>query len=366
MRSEVQSRAEFSTLRYAQCWEDADVLLEALAIQPHHTCLSIASAGDNALSMLSRGPRHVLALDLSESQLASVELRIAAYRELNDEELLRLMGSRSERNRRRLYRRCRSVLSPKARRYWDAREAEIDQGIGALGKLERYFETFRRQVLPLVHGRATVDRLFEPKSRDERREFYDQTWNTWRWRKMFRLFFSRRVMARAGRDPAFFEYVEGNVADRILARAEHALCELDPSRNPYLHWIFRGAHGRALPHALRPENQATIRAHLDCLEWRQQSLEDFLRSNDAHGVHAYNLSDVFEYVSPGHYHRTLETIADTAAPAARLAYWNLLVPRSRPGALADRLRPLPIAEELHRRDKSFFYEDFVVEEVQRR
>src|SRR5438270_910192 len=81
VRSEAAARADFSQIRYAQCWEDADVLLEGLDIQPSDSCLSIASAGDNALAMLSRAPSRLVALDLSPAQLACVELRGAAYRE---------------------------------------------------------------------------------------------------------------------------------------------------------------------------------------------------------------------------------------------------------------------------------------------
>src|SRR5215471_7796461 len=80
MGSEVAAKADFSGVRYAQCWEDADVLLEALDVQPGDTCLSIASAGDNALALLTRRPARVIALDLSPAQLACLELRIAAYR----------------------------------------------------------------------------------------------------------------------------------------------------------------------------------------------------------------------------------------------------------------------------------------------
>ena len=61
MNSEVAAKTHFSAVRYAQCWEDADILLEALNIQPGHTCLAIASAGDNALAMVSQGPARVIA-----------------------------------------------------------------------------------------------------------------------------------------------------------------------------------------------------------------------------------------------------------------------------------------------------------------
>lgn len=252
-RSEAAERADFSQIRYAQCWEDADILLEALAVQPGDRCLSIGSAGDNALSLLTCRPERVIVIDLNPSQLACLELRVAAYRELDHPELLELIGSRPSPRRAQLYQRCRSQLSPRVRGFWDARGAEIAQGIGGAGKFERYFATFRHRVLPLVHSRRKVERLIRGGSREEREDFYNQEWNTWRWRLMFRLFFSRFVMGRMGRDPSFFRYVEGRVADRILTRARHALTALNPAENPYLQWILTGQHPVALPFALRPE-----------------------------------------------------------------------------------------------------------------
>jgi len=362
--SEIASRAEFSIIRYAQCWEDADVLLQALNIQPAHTCFAIASAGDNALSMLSRGPERVIAIDLSPAQLACVELRVAAYRELEYDELLRLIGSRPGTDRAALYKRCRGLLSATARRFWDRRSREIERGIGSAGKFENYFRLFRRWVLPLVHNGQRVHRLFEPRSQSDREVFYENVWNNRRWRWMFKTFFSRFVLGRVARDPSFFAYVEADVSVRILARARYALTRLDPTENPYLQWIFFGTHKSSLPHALRHENFEAIRANLDRLQWRQQSIEDFLRSQDASSIDSFNLSDIFEYMSADNYRRVLDMILTVATRGARLAYWNMLVPRARPHDLSERLEPLSsLANELHHRDKAFFYSAFVVEEV---
>ena len=49
--TEIGATARFDRIRYAQCWEDADVLLDALQVEPGDTCLSIASAGDNTLAL---------------------------------------------------------------------------------------------------------------------------------------------------------------------------------------------------------------------------------------------------------------------------------------------------------------------------
>src|SRR5256885_1885937 len=131
MPSEVQGAADFSILRYAQVWEDADVLLDALDIQSGATCLTIASAGDNALAMLAKNPHRVVAIDLSPAQLACLELRIAAYKRLEYPELLELIGSHHSRRRLQLYHRCRHDLSSEARRFWDQRSYNIERGIGA-------------------------------------------------------------------------------------------------------------------------------------------------------------------------------------------------------------------------------------------
>ena len=67
VKSEIESKVDFSIIRYAQVWEDADILLEGLNIQPDDICLAIASAGDNALAMLANNPSKVIAIDLNLS-----------------------------------------------------------------------------------------------------------------------------------------------------------------------------------------------------------------------------------------------------------------------------------------------------------
>src|SRR5436309_10179045 len=128
--SEVAGKADFSGIRYAQCWEDADILVEGLDVRPGDVCVSIASAGDNSLALLTRSPARVIALDLSPAQLACLELRVAAYRELSHSELLELIGSTPSSRRAALYLRCRPLLSAEVRGFWDAHPAEVEHGVG--------------------------------------------------------------------------------------------------------------------------------------------------------------------------------------------------------------------------------------------
>jgi len=362
MPSEVAERADFSTIRYAQCWEDADILVSALEPGPGKTCLSIASAGDNTLALLARSPERVLALDLSRAQLACVELRVAAYRCLEHYELLQLVGSSPCKERHGLYQRCRTYLSTDVQSFWDQRNSLIEQGIGSIGKFERYFRIFRTYVLPLIHSRTVISNLLETKPHDARLSFYEDCWNNKRWKFLFQLFFSRQVMSALGRSPAFFRYVEGSVAERILLRTRYAMTELDPAVNPYLQWILTGTHHNVLPFALREENFESIRHNLDRLEWRCSSIEDALDRGER--FDCFNLSDIFEYMSEDSYERLLRRLVSRSNPGARLAYWNMLAPRGRPKSMAALLDPLEeLSTTLFAEDKAFFYSAFVVERV---
>jgi S-adenosylmethionine-diacylglycerol 3-amino-3-carboxypropyl transferase len=363
-RSEVAAEADFSLIRYAQCWEDTDVLLEALDIQPGDACFSVGSGGDNTLSMLSRDPGSVVAVDLSPAQNFVIELKRAAFRTLSHPQTLELAGISNSTQRPQLYQRVRAALPADARMFWDARTAVIEQGLSSAGKFERYFALFRRFVLPLVHSRSTVEALFVPRSLAERRRFYDAHWNNRRWRALFLLFFSRFVMGRLGRDPRFFRYVEGKVATRILARAEHALVELDPARNPYLHWIAYGRFVSLLPHVWRPENFDAIRRNLDRLELRVESVESWLHSAAEHSIDRFNLSDIFEYISEDASDAVFDDIARCARPGARIAYWNMMAARRCPERLSHRLHTLEAdSRRLHRQALSFFYGAFQVDQA---
>jgi S-adenosylmethionine-diacylglycerol 3-amino-3-carboxypropyl transferase len=365
--SEIASKADFSRIRYAQCWEDADVLLRGLDIQPEDHCLSIASAGDNALAMLTRNPAQVLALDLNPSQLYCLELRCAAYRRLTHKQLLMLMGSRPCDDRFEIYALCRSLLSEKCALFWDQQKNIFQRyGIGGVGKFERYFRLFRNWTLPLCQSHSAVKGLFAGRILEQRNFYYEKVWNNWRWRLLARLFFSQTVMGRLGRDPAFFAHIEGSFSEHIARRIRHALCDLDPVDNPYLHWILTATHGQALPVALRPENFDLIRENLHKINWRLISIEDFVNETQPTGqrFHKFNLSDIFEYIDEDAYRRLLAQLLQISVTGGRLLYWNMLTPRSAPADMREQLNPLrELAQSLHQQDQAFFYNRLVIEEI---
>jgi len=363
--SEIQSRASFDTIRYAQCWEDSTLLTAALTPSGKH-CLSIGSAGDNSFALLAAGAKSVTAVEMNPAQIACIELRKSAYQYLDHGEFLELLGSRPSNRRAELYKYCRDPLPSTARDFWDAKPTEIRNGIASAGKFERYFAYFRNLVLPLAHPRRRVRSLMEERNPAARETFYESRWNNRRWKWIFQTFFSRKAMGAIGRDPEFFKYVEGSVAERIRSRTRHALVHLDPSENPYLHWILTGTHGEALPEALGAKNFEIIRTALGAKRMKivNAPLELLLEKSKAHAYDAFNLSDIFEYMSEENTAALLRKIHSASNPGARLAYWNMLAPRSRPDSMSHLLKPLTDeADELFQQDRAFFYSRFVIEEV---
>ena len=363
MASEIQSRARFDQVRYALCWEDPALLIAGLHPHPDGHYLSIGSAGDNSLALLAAGAGHVSIAELNPTQIACIELRVAAWFELNHQELLELLGLAPSQRRKELFLAVRGRLKEKTRAFWDGHPCWDAEGPAHAGKFENYFRLFRERVLPLAHPRPRVLDLLHPRAPEERAEFYLRKWNNRRWRAIFHLFFSRFTMGLLGRDPEFFRYVEGSVAARILERTRHALVGLDPSSNPWLRMILTGSFGPHLPPAFLPESFHPIREALRAnrLSIHARPIEDI---QELPPVDGFNLSDIFEYMSEDSTRALLARLAAMARPGARLAYWNMLAPRSRPDALAGILQPLEEeAQELFLKDRAFFYSRFVLEEV---
>lgn len=362
-KSEVEKKVDFSLIRYAQCWEDADILIKALNIDSKKICLSIGSAGDNAIALLTRSPKKVIAIDLSQAQIECIELRVAAYRQLEYHELLEFMGSKKSNRRRELLQKCTPALKPATIEFWYKRIKSIEKyGLGGVGKFENYFRIFKNYVLPLVHSKTLVNKFLQQMTREEREILYIQRWDSWRWRLLLKIFFSKSIMGRHGRDKAFFEYVHDSVPEHISRRTKYAMTVLDPVENPYLQWILTGFHTTALPVSLREENFEIIRKNLDRLEWRCQSIEEFTISNTK--IDAFNLSDIFEYIGESEFEKLYGNLIKISNPKARLAYWNMMVPRKVPVCFESNiLQKRQLADELYSEDKAFFYSRFIVEEV---
>lgn len=352
-----------SRLSYAQCWEDWRVLSDALAVGPGDRVLSVASAGCNSLALALQGAE-VVGIDLSPPQIALCELKLAGAA-LAYPRFLQLLGL-GEGDPLDAYREIEPRLGEDCRAYWRAHQEPLAAGVLEAGKFERYLGTFTQRVLPLIHNQRRIHGLIDAKEPAEQRAWHDRHWSSLRWRGLFRVFFSRRVMARLGRSPEQFAQVQGSVADRILARCDAVLGGQDLSDNPYVQWILEGTwRSIAIAHPyLTPAGHAGLAEARERMRWVCASLEEHLPSVPAGHYNATNLSNIGEYLPTPVWHQLYEHLLKAAAPGARIAYWNLFVPRSCPPPLEGRIQRHPErSAALMAQDRVPFYGAFVLETV---
>jgi len=349
-------------IQYAQCWEDPRALEEGLSVGPGDDVVSIASGGDNTFALLLKGPRSLTAVDWNDAQIHLVELKMRAIENLGYEEFAGFVGARPSRDRSKLYKAIRGTLSEAARIYWDANPAPVARGIIHCGKFENYFRIFRRSVLPLVHGRRTVRRLLSASSAGEQLEFYNRTWNSGRWRMLFRVFFGKFLLGHLGRDPSYFRYVTlDKVADTLSGRARHALTEIPIRDNYFIEYILTGTYGRldSGPPWLRPSNFEALKRNVGRLKLVRAGLDEYLGTLPDGAVSKFNLSDIFEYMPEGEVEASLREIGRVSGPGAKLVFWTLFIPRAVPRALAGRMTSShELAERLLFEARAFFYGGF--------
>lgn len=361
MGKEIQERAKFDKIRYANCWEDPELLLESFGSGKY---ISIASAGDNSLSLLVKNPEVVYAVDLSIPQIACCELKKYAIKFLDYDTFLKLLGFKTCDNRLEIYKSIEEHLSLQSRYYFEHNPQIIQNSIIHQGKFERYFQLFANKIMPLVHNQKNLTELFLPKSVQAQKLFYDNTWNNWQFKTLFKVFFNRFVMGSLGRDKEFFKYVDtAMISKNIKERADRALRDVPTWNNPYVNYILLNNFDYALPHYAKEENFNIIKRNIDTLEIKTGTINEVAKASGMK-FDGFNLSDIFEYMDTELFREVAGQLLCASNIGAKFCYWNMMVDRRISEILPKNFEyKKELSKELYLKDRAFFYKDFIVDEV---
>ena len=361
LRSEVAQAMSLDTLRYSAVWEDHRLLEGALDLGPQDDVLCICSAGDNALALLLRDPRSVTAVDMSPAQVAVTKLKIAAIQHFERwTDLAALVGLRPG-DRLGLYARLRPHLDAPSRGWLDAHSSDLAAGLLHRGRLEAYFADFRATHLRALWPENLFERLIAADLPAQRALFESEA-DTLGFAAAFQDHFGRENMEKQGRDPAQFAHVAGGDPGRwFYERAIWAFRTFPLRDNPYVQLFFFGQlhDAEAGPAWLRPSNFGPLKQRLPRLSVHRGELEQLLDDRPAGAFSHGAFSDAFEYMSPTLSDAVFRRLA-ARFRRGRIAWWNLLVPRSAPTD-AWRARP-DLAAPLAARDRAWFYSAFHVAE----
>jgi S-adenosylmethionine-diacylglycerol 3-amino-3-carboxypropyl transferase len=358
----------FNDIIYAQCWEDPEIDRRAFNIGSDDVVFSITSGGCNVLAFLADNPKKVIALDLSPFQNYLLDLKMAAFRKLDYEEMLEFMGLLSSERRLELYFRLRKYLKPESIQYWDDEQNKIMSGIIHTGRYERYMQMLKKWMNLLV-GKSLSDELFSCKTEQERRLLYDTRWNNLRWRIFTKVFLSRTLMTLlfTGR---FFDQLEEpfSFGDHFRSNIKRAITMLPLKENYFLSYILLGKYYNLLniPVYMRKENFEKIKSRIDRIEIVTGGCEDYFRGMPDDSISKFNFSNIFEWMEHSSFENLLREAIRVARDGSVMTYRNLLVKRCRPDSLAEWIKPqTELSEKLHAADRSFIYRAYVVEQIRK-
>ena len=287
-------------LFFAQVREDPRAEIAALRPSAGETLVVVSSGGCTALSLLAAGAGRVVGVDLNLTQHHLVELKGAASR-LGAADAIAFLGARSSTSRADIYAALREALSPPARRYWDGRPRQVDEGVLSAGVSERFIGGVVGALLFAVHPRSRVDRMLGCRTLDEQRALFAGEWDTRRWRALFALLCNRLVL-RNTYPPEFFAHVENpSFALHFRRLAEHALTELPASSNYFLHQMLTGRYPTEEPDGVPPYLSAggaeIVAASQDRLHLVDGGMTEYLRSRPSASVHGFALSNICEWMT---------------------------------------------------------------------
>jgi S-adenosylmethionine-diacylglycerol 3-amino-3-carboxypropyl transferase len=349
---------------YSQCWEDPYILLEGLDVQKEDRIISITSGGCNTLTLLLKNPKEVVSLDVNPAQNYLLELKILAIKHLSYEDLMAFLGINYCEDRIKLYALIEQHLSHSARVWWKENSNLIKKGIIHCGKLERYFRFFGKIIIPLIHSDKTVRSLFIKRTKEDQANFYNKTWNTWRWRLFFRIFFSKKITSLAGRNPKLFEYIQTDNISQYYLNKTRKVISSDPSNNFFLYYILVGNYDKDhLPFYLEKENISLIKARVDRIQIISEDIETFFKKNAVYYT-KFNLSNIFETCSVELTDNIFKDIVSHSTHDARLVYINHLVKRTFPQHLIGKIAHDSKKENtLINKNMAFFYEKIHIDYI---
>ncbi len=352
---------------YSQCWEDPVILFKALKPSKKDVIVSISSAGDNSLALLQLPIKKLYSIDNNPYQNFVLRLKVASVKNLEKRDSLKLLGFTYSSNRFFVFNSIAHDLSADAVNYFMKRRVIIERGIINAGKFENYFRYFRKLILPFLLSKKKILKFLSFKNIEEQNEFYKNHWNSYLWRKLFLVFYGKKIMNKIGRHPLFFKYTGiSDIGKNYLKRAEFGITKI-PIRNNYmLEYIMTGKiSGRnGYPEYMQKEKYNLIKANIDKIDIQTIDLFSFLKKLPDNSIDAFNLSDVFELFSDSDFKNCFEEIYRVSKNGARICYWQNLVLRELPASLKDKfLNHKSLADNLHSIDRGFFYNKLKVLEV---
>lgn len=373
----------FSGLVYPQIWEDPEVDLAAMQLQPHHRIATIAFGGCNMLTYLAAGPQSIDVVDLNASHIALNRLKLAAFAHLpSHPDVMRFFGLANEPSNSKAYHRfIAHHLDPVSRRYWERRRLNGRRRIDVFngnfyrtGLLGRFIGA--SHVAARIYG-VDLAELMQARTLEEQRQFFDREIAPVFDRKAVRWLTARKSsLFGLGIPPRQFDELASLSTERTLAgvlreRVEKLACHFPLNENYFAWQAFARRYPRPeegkLPPYLALSNYQAIRANLGRVHVHHADFTAMLGAKADTSMDRYVLLDAQDWMNDSQINGLWSEISRTARDGARIIFRTAAQKSIVEGRLDQRIdrrwRYLKErSETLNKADRSAIYGGFHIYE----
>jgi S-adenosylmethionine-diacylglycerol 3-amino-3-carboxypropyl transferase len=368
----------FRSMVYPQIWEDPRADMEALEITPQTRIMTIASGGCNVMSYLTANPARIYAIDLNETHIALLKLKVAAAQHLpNHATFYRFFGAANDRRNIHLYNDLiASHLDAETRAYWEGRELSGRRRISRFARNFYHFGLLGRfiatgHLAARIFG-ANPKRLIEARSLEEQREIFAREIAPAFDHPLLRWITSNRAsLFGLGIPPVQYDALSGGgarpMAEVLKERAERLATGYDLKDN-YFAWQAFGRRYPALgegpcPPYLDKANFMAVKARANRVNVVHDNMIHFLSGESAESLDRYILLDAQDWMDDAALNVLWCEITRTARPGARVIFRTAGEESILPGRVADSILnqwtyDAAKSAETHAKDRSAIYGGF--------
>jgi len=340
----------FHGLVYTQIWEDPEIDLEALALQPDSQIVAIASGGCNILSYLTGDPARITALDLSLAHVALNRLKLVAASRLPSwEAFYRFFGAADDEANIAAYDRLiMPHLDAESRAYWEGRSlSQLGRRRISIFARHAYRHGVLGQFIGFGHALArfygvNLRAFLDVRSLEEQRHFFDTVLAPLFDKRAVRWATANRLsLYGLGIPPAQYEALAGGHAmrDVLRARLERLTCGFALEQNYFAWQAFgRGYADKGagpLPPYLRREHFDVVRARVDRVQVFNRSITEYLATCPDGSSDRYVLLDAQDWMTDDQLNALWREITRTARPGARVIFRTAAEPSLLPGRVDE-------------------------------
>lgn len=368
----------FSGLVYPQIWEDPLVDMEAMAIEPHHHIVTIASGGCNVLSYLTANPAKITALDLNRAHVALTRTKLCAAKHMPSWQAFHQMFARPDtpENIAAFNTHIRPHLDQTSLTYWQGRDAKmrprtryLSGNIYKHGLLGRFIGLCHK--ISRRYG-IELEEITKANSREQQIEFYETRIAPLLDKKALKWLTSHPAsLYGLGIPPAQYEALaasgNGDITKVLKDRLRKLCCDFDINENYFAWQAFARCYGgtgeNALPPYLEQRHFKAVASQAEKVSVHQNSITEQLLSEPKGSVHRVVLLDAQDWMDNETLNELWRAITRAASPDARVIFRTageetILPGRLDPAILNQWHYDEATSKALNKKDRSAIYGGF--------